>query len=195
MSTWLVAMSWVQIPDNLLHDIVLICFVNLLSSRWSHIDTNLFSFRFSSSCFLCFVLVVFCGKTRAGQLSLVPGPLAVWKVSILYGNGIFVYTCGKCCMRPGNKPKVNSGGKFTIMITSSLVPRPLLHLGSKKNHTSSVTLSVVQPYHQVWEGLFLSCKVLFLSLHLLQESLHTILQGPNLDKMIHQRSNSSAYNL
>ena len=129
MSTWLVAMSWVQIPDNLLHDIVLICFVNLLSSRWSHIDTNLFSFRFSSSCFLCFVLVVFYGKTRAGQLSLVPGPLAVWNVSILYGNAIFVYTCGKCCMRPGNKPKVNSGGKFTIMITSSLVPRPLLHLG------------------------------------------------------------------
>ena len=61
--------------------------------------------------------------------------------------------------------------------------------------TFSVTLRVVQPYHQVWEGLFLSCKVLFLSLHLLQQSLHTILQGPNLDTMVHQQSSSSAYTL
>ena len=88
----LVAMSGIQIPDNLLHDIVLICFVDLLSFRRPHIDTNLFSFRFSSSCFLCFILVVFCGETRAGQLSLVPGSIVAF-ISCIAKCEHFILKC------------------------------------------------------------------------------------------------------
>ena len=72
MAIWLVFISYV-LSTNPRQSTTWHCINGSLSSRQSHIDTHLFSFRFSSVCFLCFVLVVFYGRQEQVNLTLFTG--------------------------------------------------------------------------------------------------------------------------